>query len=847
MQPGASTTRMSALPDISSSSVSTAGYADGLGRRSVRFNREVGGMLECLHLRPQFLVFEGALRARAEELARLDDERFATVRAFEKDASGLRVISDLVTGHRLIDVLEGRHDDSAVSGIDAAFGFLLQAMPALAQLHGNSITHGALAPGRIIITPNSQVVLLDSIYGSALERLNLGRRTLWTSFGIMAPPVGAAPLDRFTDVSQVALCALLLAAGRPLDDAANADALRSLVREVTELAEIRAGAIFAAGVGQFFDATLPGAGNRRTFGADDATSEIRRLLTHISEDESLSALAELVCYRPAATPRAATIAPVGPPPVAAVRVATAAPVVAPIVPSPVLRVERPIAAPVVVTPAETVPVIAPVVTSPAPLPAIDPPVVAAPVIPEPRVVEPAPIVAPPVAAWAPPPPTPVPVPEPPPAVPLHVEPAPAVVVAPPPIPVVAVVPQPTPVAAVAPPPPPVVAVAPPPPVVAVAPEPTPLIAVTPQPTPVVAATPARIPVGPPLGTPVPVAIVAPPVLEARVIAPVFVPPVMPPAPVGPVMTPAHAALHARPAALKIREEKPPGYAPIRLHPSEIPTPAEPAARALPFLDRAANEREGTFPWKIAAAAVLVLIVGGAAGRDYLLGRTDPVVEAPPASAPAPAPAIASTGGLVVDSQPSGAKVALDGNDVGTTPLTLEALKAGRHQVTITSGTAVVQRSVRIEAGKQATINVPVFSGWVAIFAPIRLDVAEGRRSLGSTDSGRIMLPPGRHVLTLSNAEFGYTGSQTVEIVPGEERVLNLRPTGFVNLNASPWAEVWVDGTRAGETPLANLEVPLGTREFVFKHPQYGERKLTATITTTASALSVDFGRPPSKP
>ena len=161
--------------------------------------------------------------------------------------------------------------------------------------------------------------------------------------------------------------------------------------------------------------------------------------------------------------------------------------------------------------------------------------------------------------------------------------------------------------------------------------------------------------------------------------------------------------------------------------------------------------------------------------------------------------------------------------MGITPLTIEAVKPGRHQVTITSGGSMVQRSVRIEAGKEANINVPVFSGWVAIFAPIRLEVSEGRRSLGSTDESRIMLPPGKHVLTFSSAEFGYKGTQTVEISPGEERVLNLRPTGTVNLNASPWAEVWVDGTRAGETPLANLEVPLGTREFVFKHPQYGER------------------------
>jgi hypothetical protein len=236
---------------------------------------------------------------------------------------------------------------------------------------------------------------------------------------------------------------------------------------------------------------------------------------------------------------------------------------------------------------------------------------------------------------------------------------------------------------------------------------------------------------------------------------------------------------------------------------------------------------------------------------YLQGRPNSPREADaPVSAPVKVPAApvaAATGSLVINSQPAGATVILNSNVVGVTPLVLDAVAVGKHQVEITDGKVTVLRTVLIEAGKHGSLSVPVFSGWLAVFAPIRLDVSEGRRTLGSTESGRIVLSPGRHVLTLSNRELGYTASQTVDIRPGEERVLNIKPTGLVNLNASPWAEVWVDGTRAGETPLANLEVPLGTREFIFKHPQYGERRLTATITTSASALSVDFGRPPSRP
>ena len=63
LQPGTSTTEMSALPDARPVSLSTAGYQDGLGRRSVRFDREVGGMLECLRLRAELGAFEASLEA----------------------------------------------------------------------------------------------------------------------------------------------------------------------------------------------------------------------------------------------------------------------------------------------------------------------------------------------------------------------------------------------------------------------------------------------------------------------------------------------------------------------------------------------------------------------------------------------------------------------------------------------------------------------------------------------------------------------------------------------------------------------------------------------------------------
>jgi hypothetical protein len=59
----------------------------------------------------------------------------------------------------------------------------------------------------------------------------------------------------------------------------------------------------------------------------------------------------------------------------------------------------------------------------------------------------------------------------------------------------------------------------------------------------------------------------------------------------------------------------------------------------------------------------------------------------------------------------------------------------------------------------------------------------------------------------------------------------------------PWAEVSIDGKKIETTPIAKLQVPLGTHEVVFKHPQFGERRQTVVVTSTPLTLNVDFTKP----
>ena len=191
--------------------MTSSGFADGLGRRTLAFDREEGVMLERLVLRPELGAFESMLRDRLDSLGTLEDERIARPRTIERDVDGsLVVVSEFVPGSRLAELLDTAAETGTAPGMDAALGFLLDLLPALCGLHaGARFAHGSISPSRTVLTPAGQIVLLDAIYGGALAHLRYSRRKLWTEFTVATSPrLPARRLHVETDLAQAALAAL---------------------------------------------------------------------------------------------------------------------------------------------------------------------------------------------------------------------------------------------------------------------------------------------------------------------------------------------------------------------------------------------------------------------------------------------------------------------------------------------------------------------------------------------------------------------------------------------------------------------------------------------------------------
>ena len=201
----------------------------------------------------------------------------------------------------------------------------------------------------------------------------------------------------------------------------------------------------------------------------------------------------------------------------------------------------------------------------------------------------------------------------------------------------------------------------------------------------------------------------------------------------------------------------------------------------------------------------------------------------------------SSGDLHVNTKPPGAIVAVDGIGRGASPVDVRDLAAGRHVVTVLSGDRVLSETVTIEPGRSASLIVPITPGaqqvappaaigWVEVRAPVPVEVYEGDSLVGSGRNPRLVLKPGRHVLRLANGELNVAATRTVQVQPGASSTLAIElPPGNLSVNAMPWAEVWVDGTRVGETPLGNFPASVGTHEIVLRHPTLGEHRRTVVV------------------
>ena len=842
-------------PAVSQSrAIAPVAFEDGLGERLYAVGA-ANEPLEVLKISNELSCvsnFEEALREQAARLADFRHEAFGRVRAVERlDArsSAIVVISDHVRGVRLSEVLAGAHKRSIPLEFNAAAWLIRQLVSAIAALHdsGPGVCHGAIALERLVVTPDGRLVAVEYVLGPALEEMHFSWERYWRELGIALPrPIGLSRFDQSADVTQMAAVALALIMGRPLA----ADEYPHRISDVLDSAtarQVNGSDPLPAALRTWLRRALHIEPRAAFASAIDAQTELDRVLDVQDAAGRLALRSFLSRYAAAMALERQMAAPKAEPaPVEAPK----APVVAEV-------------AEVVAAPSQPEPLLASVPSEPE----VFTPPVAITYEDDKAEMPDTPLFA--GAATAD-------------ELVAHAE---AEVEADADADADADVPAFEPVSSVTPFPAPA-PFTPPPSLLSTA-------SVTPF-TPRAFAMSAREASRPDSADSRSASRTDPADKAAAE-------PRMPAPQSGPWANPGPAMVSL--AVPESKEPDMPHINPPVPEPELAQRPARDTARAktgrpvwqspwavaavlviiaittgVTFMGGKAPAAAvtssgsggtleiGTNPDGVAVfidgtnRGITPLTVSLSAGPHVVELVTDTDRRKVPVTMKAGThmshfiempKTPAGIGDLQVRTDPARATVSVDGRAVGRSPVTVKGLTAGTHRVVVENESGTFSDDVVIEAGAIASLVVPMnkpaaaganVSGWIAISAPADLQIFEGGRLVGSSRSDRIMVAVGRHELEMVNEALGYRSTRTVDVTPGQVATVRPEwPKGALALNALPWAEVSVNGERVGETPIGSVQVPIGTHEIVFRHPDLGERRTTATVTTGApTRVSMDM-------
>jgi len=216
-----------------------------------------------------------------------------------------------------------------------------------------------------------------------------------------------------------------------------------------------------------------------------------------------------------------------------------------------------------------------------------------------------------------------------------------------------------------------------------------------------------------------------------------------------------------------------------------------------------------------------------------------------------------TGSIMIDSEPSNAKIFLDGKEVGATPETVTDLRPGKHTLEIKRARYEVWReSVEIEADavKPLTAVLQTKAGSIIMKSrPSKAQIFLDGKEVGITPDILRSIDPGTHEVEI-RLEGHEVWRERMSVVADKETALTAElqvKTGALVIDSEPAnARIYLDGDKIGTTPNTLRYIIPGTHEVEVRMDGYEiwresieieadiGKSLTATLRAKSGTISI---------
>lgn len=227
--------------------------------------------------------------------------------------------------------------------------------------------------------------------------------------------------------------------------------------------------------------------------------------------------------------------------------------------------------------------------------------------------------------------------------------------------------------------------------------------------------------------------------------------------------------------------------------------------------------------------------------------------------------LTQAGGIYISSDPDGAQVSVDGNEVGTTPHRVNNIAPGQHVVEVRrEGVPTFRETVSVGAGALATVNATMHppaperpaTGTVRVIVtnpngalPADLAVTLDGTPLTGSPAASDTITPGTHIVQVSANGFR-TSRREVTITAGQVMALavDLAPNAPTStgarvrvISATPGLQAFLDGEMMEGSPPTRENIAVGTHVLRVTAP--GRATNTREITVAAGQAELNVSIP----